>query len=165
MYSDLYKSTASSKAADVQELFIDIKRILLATDGSTSAKGATKYAIQWAKRFGATVKAVFVDSDNDVTYLHRKSLQEYIDSSDSGIDGYDGLIFASKYAQENSVNVESVVILGNAARQIAEYAKVYSPDLIVLGNSERSGIRRSLGSVVDEVMKATEVPVLVVSDN
>jgi len=47
---------------DVQEVCHRIGKILVPTDGSEPAVAATEYAVLLAKTFGATVKAIFVDT-------------------------------------------------------------------------------------------------------
>lgn len=151
------------KPADAQELYIDLKKILLATDGSRTALSATKYAIGLAKIFKAEVRAVYV-CQNGESQSRPDSISDCLEASANGDPGYHGLIIAGVYALENNVTCEEVVLRGNIPKNIIENAREYSPDLIIIGNSSKSGLRRSLGSVADAVMKATDVPVLVVSE-
>lgn len=164
MIRDLYKSAGVSKPTEAQELFINIRKILLATDGSKSAINATKHAIGWARFFKAKVRAIFVDLDGEITKQPIKTLDQCLERGSSGKNGYEGLLIARQYAQKNNVFCEEIVIEGNVARSIIDDAEKFLPDLIVIGNSEKSGIRRSLGSIADAVMKGTDIPVLVVSD-
>lgn len=151
------------KAADAQELYIDIKKILLATDGSKSAINATKYAIDLARLFRAKVRAVFVD--NNWTYDEADTSIGVSTNDDERTDpGYKGLAIARDYAEANDVRCEEKISRGNIPRRIIESANEFLPDLIIIGNSEKSGIRRTLGSVVDAVIKGTDIPVLVVRD-
>jgi len=144
------------KSSDAQELYIDLKKILLATDGSKSALSATKYAIGLARLFKAKVATVFVDGS--------ERLANGNGNGHNGSKAHRGLVVARLYALKNGVQYEERVSKGNAARKIIECAHEFTPDLIIIGNSEKSGIRRTLGSVADAVMKATDVPVLVVRD-
>ncbi|MBE0447591.1 MAG: universal stress protein [Actinobacteria bacterium] len=165
MTENLYKSMEISKPTEAQELFINIKKILLATDGSKSAINATKHAIGWARTFKANVRAIFVDLGGETANQTPKTIEQYLESGANCKNGCNGLLVAREYAKENSVSCEEVVVAGNVARSIIDNAEKFSPDLIVIGNSEKSGIRRSLGSVADAVMKGTDIPVLVVSDS
>jgi len=159
----LYSSSKSSRPTDVQELFIDIRKILLATDGSKSAISATKHAMGWARIFKANVRAIFVDADNGL--MSTEFIDEYTESSLMDKKGYNGLLIAKGLAQKNNVSYEEMVVIGNVARSIIESAQEYAPDLIIIGNSEKSGIRRSLGSTADAVMKGTDIPVLIINSN
>ncbi|HZD59795.1 MAG TPA: universal stress protein [Anaerolineae bacterium] len=164
MLGNLYQSAGAFKLNEAQELFIDFKKILLATDGSKSAINATKHAIGWAKVFKAKVRAIFVDINCESANQTPKTIDQYLDSGNINKNGYNGLLVARQYAQNNDVPCEELVITGNVARSIIDNAEKFLPELIVIGNSEKSGIRRSLGSIADAVMKGTDIPVLVVSD-
>ncbi|MFC1846114.1 universal stress protein [Chloroflexota bacterium] len=60
------------------------------------------------------------------------------------------------------INVQTVVIKGNAADEIVDYAKKNNVDLIVMGSHGSSGIVRwALGSVTDKVVRHSTAPVLV----
>ena len=150
--------------ADAQEIFIDLKKILLATDGTKSAINATKYAISLAKIFNAKVRAIFVDETGETFKQPDKGTDVYLKGSAIGRPTYKGLVIARLYAKKNGVTCEEVITTGNVPRNIIESAQEFLPDLIIIGNSEKSGIRRSLGSVADAVMKGTDIPVLVVGD-
>lgn len=151
------------KATDAQELYIDIKNILLATDGSKSAINATKYAIDLAKLFKAKVRAVFVDNNWAYNEIDG-SIEVLAREEELGNPGYKGLAIARDYAEANDVSCEEKISRGNIPRRIIENANEFLPDLIIIGNSEKSGLRRTLGSVVDAVIKGTDIPVLVVRD-
>lgn len=142
------------KLGDAQELYIDLKKILLATDGSKSALSATKYAIGLAKIFRAKVATVFIDGSDRSANGNG--------NGHNGSRAHRGLVVARLYALKNGVPYEEKVSKGNVARKIIECAHEFMPDLIIIGNSEKSGIRRTIGSVADSVMKATDIPVLVV---
>jgi hypothetical protein len=50
------------KFTDIDEVRHQIDRILLPTDGSAPSVAATEFAVILAKTFGATIKAVYVDT-------------------------------------------------------------------------------------------------------
>ncbi len=152
------------RPTDAQELYIDLRKILLATDGSRSALIATKYAIGLAKIFKAQIRAVFVCGNNAVPNQPVDKISECLKASASDEPGYHGLIVAGAYAQENNVTCEEIVLRGNTAKKIIESGREFMPDLIIIGNSKKSGIRRTLGSVADAVIKGTDIPVLVIRD-
>lgn len=161
----LYNPAEGFKSDDAQELFIDIKKILLATDGSKSAISATKYAVSMARLFKAKLRAVFVEGGADTQGEITRTVDDSLKGRGDGKPGYHGLIVAGMYALKNGIACEEVVEKGNVARRIIESAHEFMPDIIVIGNSEKSGIRRTLGSVVDAVVKGTDVPVLVIRDS
>ena len=50
------------KVGDIDDVCLDVDRILLATDGSEPSVLATQYAVTLAKTFDASVKAIYVDT-------------------------------------------------------------------------------------------------------
>ena len=68
-----------------------------------------------------------------------------------------------KQLKGKGLNVKMESRLGNPAEQIAECAKNYKVDLIVIASHGRSGISRwAYGSVAEKVLHATSVPVLMI---
>lgn len=69
-----------------------------------------------------------------------------------------------KKLQQEGIETRSVVLKGNAAENIIDYAAKNSFDLIIMSTHGRSGPARwALGSVADRVIRYSVVPVLVVS--
>jgi nucleotide-binding universal stress UspA family protein len=63
----------------------------------------------------------------------------------------------------NGTRIETKVVTGDAAKEIAKAADSAAADLVVIATHGRSGIKRwVLGSVADQVMRASCVPVLMV---
>ena len=66
--------------------------------------------------------------------------------------------------QQVGIETKIVVLKGNAAENIIEYAAKNGIDLIVMSTHGRSGPARwALGSVADRVVRYSNMPVLVVS--
>jgi nucleotide-binding universal stress UspA family protein len=65
--------------------------------------------------------------------------------------------------KERDIQVKSVILSGNPAEQIVEYADAENISLIVMATHGQSGIRRwPLGSIADKVVRATTRPVLLI---
>ena len=61
------------------------------------------------------------------------------------------------------LEAESVILKGNPAEKILDFADEHDIDLIVVGSLGKSGIERfALGSVSEKVVRHAKVPVLVV---
>ncbi len=61
------------------------------------------------------------------------------------------------------VNIETKVLVGNPAEELAGFAKKSKADLIVIATHRRSGISRWVwGSVADRLLRSACVPVLMV---
>ena len=66
-------------------------------------------------------------------------------------------------AERNGVQVTAKVIRGGVAKQIIKTAIDTKADMIVLGETGRTGLKRlGMGSIAETVMKGSETPVLVI---
>lgn len=149
------------KIGEIDEVCLDIDRILLATDGSEPAIAATQYAVTLAKTFNASVKAIFVDDGMEALQLPEET--EADDVWEGAHPSIKGLGIAKVMCERNDVPVEIAIIQGGVAKRIVKTAEEYGADLIVLGDTGRTGLRRlGMGSIAETVMRASSVPVLVV---
>ena len=63
----------------------------------------------------------------------------------------------------DDLNVKMVIVPGNPATEILEYASQHGTDLIIMTTHGRSGIIRwALGSVADRVVRHSPIPVLLI---
>jgi len=145
--------------ADITEVSMSVKKILVPTDGSATAVEATKVAISMAKAFDAEVVALYVEFgsvETPMEYIDTEAL-EGIKHSSAGLD------VAVKLGAKNGVPVACVTSEGAVGNRIVAVAKEAGVDLIVMGSVGRTGFKRlALGSVAESVMKASDAPVLVV---
>lgn len=149
------------KLGDIDEVCIDVDRILLPVDGSEPSVMATQYAVILAKTFGAKIKAVFVDTGQDAMELPEEL------ESDEVMDGLHpsakGLAIAKTMCQRNGVECEVEIIQGGVAKRIVATAESFNADLIVMGDTGRTGLKRvALGSIAETVLKGSDLPVFVV---
>lgn len=149
------------KVGDISDVCLDFDKILIATDGSEPAMMATQYAITLAKTYNASVKAIFVDDGMD-----KLELPEEVQSDDDW-EGYHpsikGLGIAKVMAERNSVPVKIEVVQGGVAKRIIKVAQEWEADLIVLGETGRTGLKRlGMGSIAETVIRGAETPVLVI---
>ncbi|SJZ32261.1 universal stress protein [Selenihalanaerobacter shriftii] len=145
---------------DITEVSLDIDNILLATDGSKYSVKATKTAIALAKLVNAKVTATFVDTGKEDAWLPEENLQEEVQLGVHPSEA--GLEIAKKFGKKNGVEVSTTVLKGGVTKEIVYYARNHDIDLIIIGESGRTGLARiALGSVAESVTKASDVPVLV----
>ncbi|OKY78542.1 MAG: Nucleotide-binding protein UspA family [Candidatus Methanohalarchaeum thermophilum] len=136
-------------------------KILLATDGSKPSLTATKKAIEEAKEKNGVVYAVTIKEMAPMTPLEKMqediAEEKYLQVRSRGAD------VAEKYGEKEGVEViKKEVESGPVLAAILDYAEEIEPDLIVLGNTGRSGLERlALGSVAEGVVRNTKYPVLV----
>lgn len=149
------------KIGEIDEVCLEVDRILLATDGSEPAIAATQYAVTLAKTFGARIKAIFVDDG-----MEALELPEEIES-DEAWDNFHpsvkGLGIAKVMAERNDVPIDIEIIRGGVAKRIVRTAEEFDADLIVVGDTGRTGLARlGMGSIAETVVKASETPVMVI---
>ncbi|MDZ4064437.1 MAG: universal stress protein [Coriobacteriia bacterium] len=149
------------KLGDIDEVCIDVDRILLPVDGSAPAIAATQMAVVMAKTFGAKVKAIYVD-----TGMEALELPEEIEAEDvfEGVhSSIRGLAIAKTMCERNDVECEAEVVKGGVAKRIIAVAEEFDADVIVIGDTGRTGIKRiALGSIAETVVKGSDRPVFVV---
>jgi nucleotide-binding universal stress UspA family protein len=132
------------------------KKILFATDFSTTANEALEFAATLAKESGAKLLIVHVAElpmaygtgemyyglpEPDTTELHRM-LKEVVPTHPAVVH-------------------EHRMLSGNPASEIVELAKAEDVDLIVLSTHGRTGLTRALmGSVAEVVVRRATCPVL-----
>ena len=153
------------------------ERILVPLDGSELAEGVLPYAVEIARKFDSELvlmqavtpfarllaetapgtpetspTAVEVSADIARQRLEGeiKQAQNYLDSIKTKL-------------QNDGVNTRTHVVEGAAGAAIIDYAREVNASLIAMSTHGRSGLGRLVfGSVADEVLRNSHVPVLVV---
>lgn len=144
---------------DIKEVALDVKKIILATDGSSPSIEATRYAVALAKILKAELIAVYVD-EQSALLLEEKYEEEVFEGVKHSPAG---LQVARWYGEKNGIEVKTIVKQGSAPKRIIFTAEEEEADLIVIGTTGRTGLKRiAIGSVAEMVVKAAHVPVLVV---
>jgi len=78
-------------------------------------------------------------------------------------EGSDAILYAKKVADGMKINYEGLVVEGDPASTILEFAEQNKIGLIVMGTLGKGGLERFLlGSVTDKVVKHSKTSVLVV---
>ena len=143
------------------------KRILIPVDGSETANKALVTALQLARETGGRVRLVHVVEE--LAYL----------SGYTEFGGYSGELItairetgtkllndAMAIAQAAGVEADNLLLDnfgGRLAEVVADAAKQWNADLIVLGTHGRRGVGRALlGSGAEQIIRLAPVPVLVV---
>jgi nucleotide-binding universal stress UspA family protein len=135
---------------------LTIRRILVAVDGSKPAEYAIDKAIDFAKKYGAELSALYVISLNiplnELEGVAKKTGQKHLDK------------LKRKAAKKNlKVKTEIVVGITSTVKEIVEYAEKKKIDLIITGSRGMTGFKKMLlGSVASGVVTYAHCPVLVV---
>ena len=151
---------------------MNIRRILVAVDGSKPALYATDKAIDLAKLYSAELSALYVIS-SDIRYHYSwnilsPGLNPRVFDEVSGIakkTGQKHLDKVKQKAAEKNLKVKTDILVGltSTVKEIVEYAEKNKMDLIVIGNRGLTGFKKMLlGSVASGVVTYAHCPVLVV---
>ena len=122
-----------------------LRTVLVALDASEPAAAAARFAVDLAQRKQARVIFAHVASDAGVA------------------DPSSALAQARGYAAERAVGDDSVVLHGAPAEALRIAAEATHADLVAIGTHARRGMARlRLGSVAEEVVAGSPIPVVVI---
>jgi len=134
------------------------EEIILATDGSPYSSTATGKAIDLARSYNGSLKAVSIV---DVTEEFQTEAPEAVDKLVEDSRKYVEKVKADAAAL--GVKTEALVREGETYQVITNLAKQFRSNVIVMGSHGRTGFNRLLmGSVTEKVIGYAPCPVLVV---
>lgn len=136
------------------------EKIMTPLDGSQIAEVALPYAEELAGRIGSEVTLLYVNEQTDESYqhMHKLYMEKIADTVKIGSDSY-----ARASGRQVLTDVRAIILNGNPAEKIVEYAEKENIDLIVMSTHGRSGIRHwTIGSVAEKVVRATNKPVALI---
>ncbi|WP_049954588.1 universal stress protein [Halostagnicola larsenii] len=136
--------------------------ILVPTDGSDASDAAVAHAISIAKPHGATVHFLHViDIGTEMSASGLGTIAPELTETLEQ-EGTDALESAQERAEAAGVQHERTMLEGTPQEAITDYSSDHSVDLIVMGQSGRSGLKEHIiGSSTDRVIRSGEAPVLV----
>ncbi len=131
-----------------------IQKILVAVDGSDNNRLAVDYAVDLAKKYGATLTAMTIfDSARNEGMNYQK---EFVQTTNEK-----NLAYVQIKSSEEGCECSTIQSFGNPAQCLLEASKDY--DVIVCGNLGRTGLKRlMLGSVSEKLIRFAHCPVFVV---
>ena len=157
---------AQSTKLKVRLWLMDIRSILLPTDFSDCGNYALSYAASLARRFGASVICVHVIEPMvpTVGYSGMTEPLPIADISDQLEDSAERELPKLAECEECAgLEIEEVIVHGEAAAEIVRVAKERKVDLIVVSSHGRKGLGRILfGSTAEAIVRHAPCPVLVV---
>jgi nucleotide-binding universal stress UspA family protein len=138
----------------------DMKRMLIATDGSEFTKEAVSTGLRLAKILGAEVTALYViDQTSFVSFPIDSSIVSVYSLLEN--EGKRAVEEVKKEGEQLGIKVTPVVVEGSPTRKIVEMAADF--DLVVIGTLGRSALSKLfMGSVAERVTRYAPCPVLVV---
>ena len=139
-----------------------LKKVLLAFDGSEDSKKALRWLLDFAKQTPVEIVVVSAielifpgDYDFAVGVL---AAAETLRKNTK-----DDLLNAAKVFSDNNLLVSTVILEGNPASEIIQYASKEQVDLIICGTRGMGGFESMLlGSVAHKLVTYSLVPVLVI---
>jgi len=139
------------------------RKILVATDFSSTADSAEKLAYQLARHLGAELHLVHVRVILEDPLMAEEQQLE-IERLMSSVDEATKEAFDRTRAGDREIAVRTHLVRSvSAAEAIVETASELQCDLIVMGTHGRRGIKHMLlGSVAENVVRSVDVPVLTV---
>jgi nucleotide-binding universal stress UspA family protein len=139
------------------------RSILCPVDFSAQSRGALRYALALARHFGGRVTVLFVNDPlllaaGGEAYGGRRA---FMDRTGEELARFvEGSMPKGRAADQE---VAHVVAVGNPADQILRASKRLRSDLVVIGTSGLSGIRRIFfGSTTEQVLRRATTPVLAI---
>lgn len=139
------------------------RKILLATDGSESARKAADAVIELARLSGAKVYAVCVIDRSIYSSVPEDLEWEEAMYAQFRELGEEAVSYVEKAAEDSGLQVESTLLEGHPAEKILDFAEKQDADMIVIGSLGKTDIERFLlGSVSEKVVRNAKIPVLVV---
>jgi len=141
----------------------DYDDILLPTDGSKGTDRTVSHAISLALNHDATLHVLYVVDRRRFLAADKDTQDEVIASLRE--EGQVAIDDVAVTAEEAGVEVETVMQEGIPHKTIRKYADEESVDVVTMGTHGQTGRDRvaNLGSVTERVLKAVEMPVLVVN--
>ena len=154
--------TMTPEAADPDRAGSPIDALLLPTDGSEPAVAAARYGLDLAERLDATVHLLSVAESKHRGVLSRLGLGDDLATEDEEVKRVtDHLSSLVTEARDRKLDVVTATSVGDPAKEIVAYAEGERIDLIAMGTAGAGGFQRFVvGSVTDEVVRTSPVPVL-----
>jgi nucleotide-binding universal stress UspA family protein len=150
---------------------VHYRRILVPVDGSDLAARALPEADRMARLFGAELHVLRVVADLVEKNLHHVPealvgqvaayTEQFVNQEIQRVNAQQSEVAAG--LSRDVVRVVPVVIVGDPATAILDYAESAEIDLIVMSTHGRTGVSRMLyGSVAERVLHSARCPVLIV---
>jgi len=135
------------------------ERILVPLDGSELAQIALPYAEKLTGVLGSQIILIYVSESTEDRYnhMHQFYLQQMVEAAKQNAQRY------LDKQDERTIKVDSMILVGDPAEEIVDYAGKEDIGLIVMSTHGRSGIKRwAMGSVADKVLRSAKQPMAII---
>jgi nucleotide-binding universal stress UspA family protein len=139
-----------------------VKRILIATDGSPSARKALEFGLELARAQRGHVIVAHIAPAFDTAPMAGSGMTGAMEHRVGDADRRP-VAEATALADEHGVLVRAELLQGDAAREIVRLADAVEADVIVMGSRGRGRVAGALlGSVSQAVLHGSKRSVLIV---
>ena len=138
-----------------------VEQILIAHDGSDSARKAFDFAVELTARLGAHLRMICVEEEIP---RHAEVIDELREEKDRA-DSYFGQLaeHCRARARLHSIDVETVIAPGHAVKVIGDFIGEHAIDLLVIGFTGHSRIYEHIwGGTAHNLTSTVQCNVLVV---
>ena len=144
---------------------MEVKKVLVPVDFSENSNRIISYGAEVASQFGAEMEAIFVAQ----TF---QDYSEFFEPHMPVIQFEEDLLASARERMTSflaeslgpSVKCKGVVMAGDIAETIIDYARQQQVDLIVMGTHGYKGLEKVLfGSVAEKLVKYSPCPVLTIN--
>lgn len=143
---------------------VTFKKIMMATDGSVCSRIAANSAIELARLSGGIVYAVYVVSTD---YFSSMAVDLDWERMCKALkkEGSQAVNYVKRAGEMEGVKVETILLKGHPVDELIRYAEEEGTDIVVMGSLGKTGLDRLLlGSVAENMVRHSKVPVMVVKE-
>lgn len=142
-----------------------MRKVLVAFDGSDSAKRALQYVIDFARDHAATLEVHLLNVQHEPLLYGEYVTSDFIENLQQSLlkEASEALVWPADQLQKAGITHKSHTALGNVAEQVNLLAKQLQCDTVVMGTRGLGSFTGMLlGSVATRVIHEVSVPVLLV---
>ncbi|MEX6502642.1 universal stress protein [Pseudomonas zhanjiangensis] len=142
-----------------------MRKVLVAFDGSDSAKRALQYVIDFARDHAATLEVHLLNVQHEPLLYGEYVTSEFIEQLQQSLldEAKEALVWPADQLQEAGIKHKNHVALGNVAEQVNAFVEQLHCDTVVMGTRGLGSFTGMLlGSVATRVLHEVSVPVLLV---
>ena len=137
-----------------------LKHLIVPLDGSRLSESALPTAVYLAQKLQAAVTLVHVIEKNAPTAIHGEPHLSKPEEADRYLDDVERRFFSGGLSVDKHVHKTAIT---DVAGSIAEHAREFKSELVVMCTHGRGGMRKLLfGSIAQQVVSAKVAPVLLI---
>lgn len=141
------------------------RKILIATDGSETAKEAVDFGLEMAGCSGAKIYAVYVIDTTPYRSVPLDQIWSKNVLDEFEREGHEATSYVENVAKAYGTEAESRVLKGDPAEKILTFAEDNGIDMIIVGSFGKGRYERLvIGSVSEKIVRHAKVPVLIVRE-